>query len=398
MRAGFAVFAGVSVCLLVAVVFVYGSLVTSSIFERRRDSDGAFLVIGDGEEENDPGPYMSDLQPNSLVSSLWTLSGGGPQQSSTVGSKPAFEREGETGSLSAFVARNSSALAPSNGTGDGGPRPRRKRRRRRQNGLLGGLISQAHSLAHGLGLPHSSIFGDGGSALDDGAIPARPASLTTEAVGGAAPVGNASSSAPAGSPGGPFFHLRRLSLDPSIPRSAYHSLGQVLPFSGDLSAEGEVDRLVAARSFKGELLLAIFQGGFTDWTMNLVANFRDLGFEHYVLIGDTEAACSKVREGLAQHGEKEAAEALGCAWTSYVTSPGESFKRWGVSAGVRRGGTSAGRLWEVRPDDRGGCRPRCVGWQVSLVAWVNQTCPSEMPRASLRFVPPRAPSSHCAFA
>ena len=87
MRSGFAVFAGTSVCLLVALAFVYGS-VTSSIFERWRRTDASFLVLGDEEETDSEGPDLPIL----LDSNSRTLPGGA-WPSSAVDSVSSVELE-----------------------------------------------------------------------------------------------------------------------------------------------------------------------------------------------------------------------------------------------------------------------------------------------------------------
>ena len=69
--------------------------------------------------------------------------------------------------------------------------------------------------------------------------------------------------------------------------SAYYSAGQTHAFSGrDLSRDGELDALVRARAYRGELIVFSFTSAayWMDWAVNMAHQLHAVGYEHYVAL------------------------------------------------------------------------------------------------------------------
>lgn len=74
-----------------------------------------------------------------------------------------------------------------------------------------------------------------------------------------------------------------------------------------------MEALLAARSYKREIILTTADSGHLELLFNLLLDFHELSMTHTVVLMDTEAACNSA-SALAAHFNLS----LGCAWTSFL--------------------------------------------------------------------------------
>lgn len=129
----------------------------------------------------------------------------------------------------------------------------------------------------------------------------------------------------AGAAGGSQWSRLLARAERSPPTSVdrvFHSVGKVklLGSPPDLSARGELQRAVEARSFKRELILLSATEERLAEAINAVLQLRRLGFEHYLILGDVRGTCEAAQR---------AAPGAACAFASRATDGEED-----VPAGV----------------------------------------------------------------
>jgi hypothetical protein len=68
-------------------------------------------------------------------------------------------------------------------------------------------------------------------------------------------------------------------------------------------------QLLAARSFRKEIILTTADGNHLEEFFNLVLDFKDLDMEHTLVIMDTKESCAKAMSLMPN---------LGCTWTEFL--------------------------------------------------------------------------------
>jgi len=132
-------------------------------------------------------------------------------------------------------------------------------------------------------------------------------------------------------------------LPPVAAQSTFRSVGKLGHLAGtplDLAQPGSVERLVQTRSHRGEIIMFIGTPTMAGWTFNFVNQLRGAGYEHWFILSDTGASCSRLGEMWAPlqappHNEPP----LSCVWSTYPHNH-SGWERWKA--------TALYQMWSVR--------------------------------------------------